>query len=220
MSVLWMDHSMRQPGRRSPRPNETLLETARWPTYTYKNRKVSRPAMTRIDFPRIYSRERWNARPAGPMTEQATPIEAFIHHSADPNAKKINTLREQCAHMRGVQDYHMNGNGWSDIGYHYVVFQWLGSKASARIFAARQASFIPAAQAGHNNRTLAVCVVGHGARDPMERNTRFAIEQIIRSYPSVARVGGHRDVTPTECPGDKFYHEVPTIAAAVNRKTF
>ena len=35
----------------------------------------------------------------------------IIHHSASPQS----TTREQ------IYDWHVNGNGWSDIGYHYIV---------------------------------------------------------------------------------------------------
>ena len=172
--------------------------------------------MPRMD---IVSRKRWGARQARPMASQQAPTEAFVHYSDTVNAERIDTFAEQCAAMRAFQDFHMNGRGWSDIGYAFVVFQPQGEQTKARAFRGRLTRYVPAAQEGHNTRTLPICVVADGG-DELKRNTRYVIEQLIRRYPSVKTLGGHRDVTATTCPGDAIYAQVPRMAQAAGVKVF
>ena len=42
----------------------------------------------------------------------------FIHHSEGADCYDFDTCAEQ---LRGIQDYHMFTNGWSDIGYSFLV---------------------------------------------------------------------------------------------------
>jgi hypothetical protein len=153
------------------------------------------------------------------MTPQDAPIEAFIHYSYDFSVGRFDTLAEQEAKMREIQRYHMDNNGWSDIGYAFVVFQPYGTLRRARAFQGRPTKYVPAAQANHNTRTLPICVVA-GPDNEIKRNTRYVIEQLINRYPSVKVVGGHRDVVATSCPGDKLYAQIPTIARATGRKVY
>lgn len=169
---------------------------------------------------RIYSRERWHARDPRPMAPQEDPAEAFIHHSDDIGASRWDTFPEQCEHMRGLQNFHMDTRGWSDIAYAYIVFQPFGKLARARVFEGRDWHNVPAAQLGHNTGTLPICVVGNFEVDGVKRNTRFVIEELLRAHPSVRVLGGHRDVVGTTCPGDHLYAQVPAIARAAGVKVY
>lgn len=170
----------------------------------------------------VYSRAKWGARSAraGEGT-QDTPIEAFLHHSADPDGRAFNTLAKQAAHMRGVQDYHMDdpAHGWNDIGYHFVVFQYVGTnhRREPRVFAGRPTNIVPAAQLGHNTRTLAICVAGNGDAETLTHESRVMIARLINKYgPRVTILRPH-SANPahpgqTDCPGDHFRAAVPEIA--------
>lgn len=165
----------------------------------------------------IYERRDWGARPWAGFTAQESPLEAFIHHSTDHLAEYADTLAEQKAICRAIQRYHMDTHGWTDVGYHAYVFQPYGHRKYARIFQGRPASHLPAAQLGHNTRTLALCVVGNFDHDDsVKDNTRYAIEQYLNTFAHLRAVGGHRDVTPTDCPGDTLYAAIPTIARAAH----
>ena len=37
----------------------------------------------------------------------------IIHCSATPGLKNFD--------VKDIRDWHVNGNGWSDVGYHYVI---------------------------------------------------------------------------------------------------
>lgn len=169
---------------------------------------------------RIYSRQEWGARPpAKSMSDQYRPSEAFIHYSDSPNASKLNNFAEQSAAVRAIQDFHINGRGWSDIAYHYVVAQPYFPLRRARVFRARNTAKVPAAQEGHNTGTIAICVLA-GPGDKLKRNTRFAIEEILRLHSTVKTVGGHRQVVSTSCPGDEIYAAIPIIARAAGKKLY
>lgn len=168
---------------------------------------------------KVFSRSRWRARAAESLADQGAPREAFIHYSDDVGENRIDTFDEQAAKARAIQDFHMDGRGWSDIAYHFLVFQPFGKLRRARIFQGRRVTAVPAAQAGHNTGTLAICVVAGPGRK-LRRNTRYQIEQILRAHPSVRVVGGHRDVVATDCPGDEIYGQIPRIARAAGKKVY
>jgi hypothetical protein len=120
----------------------------------------------------------------------------------------------------------MDVRGWSDISYHYVIFQPFND-VPARVFEGRKVRYVPAAQAGHNTGTLAVCVFGNfDHEDSVKRNTRYAIEMLLTRKPSrtgagdVKTLGGHRDVVGTECPGDTLYAQIPRICDAINMRRY
>ena len=166
----------------------------------------------------LVPRHDWKARQWSSYTYQSAAREMFLHHSTDRLAEHVDTLAEQGAMCRAIQRYHMDSNGWDDIGYHYLVFQAYGSRKYARIFEGRPMTHVPAAQLNHNTSTIAVCVFGNFDHDDtVKRNTRHAIEVLIntRVMPfGVRTIGGHRDVVSTECPGDTLYKQIPQIAVA------
>lgn len=53
-----------------------------------------------------------------------------------------------------IRDWHKNGNGWSDIGYHYVI------RRDGSIEKGRQDSVAGAHARGHNSNSLGICLVG------------------------------------------------------------
>lgn len=163
----------------------------------------------------VRSRHSWRARQWKAFNTQSPPRQAFVHHGAesDREAKRITNWTSMYAAMREVQNFHMDTRGWSDIAYHYVVFQARGKIAHANICEGRPVNHVPAAQLDHNTGTLAICVFGMiDHDDKLQDDTLHAIAQIIRAHPSVTHVGGHRDVTQTSCPGDMLYHALNDIA--------
>lgn len=172
----------------------------------------------------VYERHDWHARDPRPMLPQALPREAFIHHGAesDRDAERIDTLAEVFIAMRGIQNFHMDdpAHRWSDIAYAYVAFQPRGHLERAVLCEGRSVHSVPAAQLGHNTGTLPICVYGTIDKgDPLSDSTIHAIAMLLKGHRSdltgadqIRTVGGHRDVTQTDCPGAMLYAAVPTIA--------
>lgn len=176
---------------------------------------------------RLYTRREWGARDSRPMDDQDPDRcrEAFLHHTTDGAAERVDTLAEQKAAMRGIQNFHMDVRRWSDGGYHFVVFQPQGRQKRGRAFQLRPVTAVPAAQAGHNTGTIAIAVYGNFQGDdvfkPATKDTIVALlERMNRRHPSLAVLGGHRDVVATTCPGQTLYDAIPSLARRANLRRF
>lgn len=126
-----------------------------------------------------------------------------------PPARAVHSLFFHCSasdrpehdDIAVMRDWHVRGNGWSDVGYHYFV------KKSGECQPGRPLERTPAAQGdGFNAGTIAVCL--HGLAKPA-----FTTEQFRTGYAMVRaicdaygergiriRVRGHCEVYPKECP--------------------
>jgi hypothetical protein len=177
---------------------------------------------------RLYERDEWEARDWRDATLQGDSRlrEVFLHHSDTALAERIDRFEEQVAAMQGFQNFHMDVRGWDDIGYHFIVFQEYGNLEVVRIFRGRPVNHVPAAQAGRNTGTVAICTVGDfQGDDGVKPKTIQAIIDLIKhvkrhNADNLVTVGGHRDVVATSCPGDTLYAHVPTIARATGLRRF
>lgn len=168
----------------------------------------------------VIERADWHARSGRPqMAGQTNPHEVFIHHSDTAHAGGLDHLEEQKQAARIIQNFHMDVRGWSDIAYHYLIFQPYGNAEYARVFEGRMVKHVPAAQLGHNTGTIAVCVVGNfDHADKVKDNTVWAIAKLLTEQRNKTgihdphTIGGHRDVVQTTCPGDTLYGQIPRIA--------
>jgi hypothetical protein len=156
---------------------------------------------------KIYSRERWGARQTNPTAHQnITSIRAAYLHWTESGGREASFDR-QAAHMRMLQNYHIQTRGWSDLGYHYVVFQPYGRLRWARVFEGRKLNRVPAAQAGANTNTCAIAVVmrpGDELKWATKVQLRRLVNRVKRQAGPPVRVRPHSAVTETTCPGDKI----------------
>ncbi|HKY15592.1 MAG TPA: N-acetylmuramoyl-L-alanine amidase [Microthrixaceae bacterium] len=177
----------------------------------------------------VHSRGEWGARPAASVSLGSTVRLAVVHHSVTSNAYSSADVPGQ---IRAVQNFHMDGNGWSDIGYNFVVDKFGG------IWEGRQGGIaepvIGAHSAGFNTNSVGVMVLGDYTSATITPAAREAVAQIIgwklflhnndplgrvdivsggsTSIPAgvtvnLPRVVGHRDVGSTACPGS-IYQEL------------
>lgn len=104
-----------------------------------------------------------------------------------------------------IRDWHVNGNGWSDIGYHYVI------KRNGLVEAGRPVSISGAHAKGHNADSIGICLVGGMLEDMSKADANFTLAQylsldiLIKSIKEdfdIAMVTGHRDLEGSgkECP--------------------
>jgi hypothetical protein len=165
--------------------------------------------------------QRWGQRPPRSVTPQHMTHGSilFVHYSAS-DGQGIDKQGEPTAAMRNIQNHHMDANGWSNIGYSYVVFQQRGIFKRPLIFKGRGFGAVPAAQEGSNTGNGAVCVIAD-SDDPIKRSTFKALAWIARRCPA-RRVRGHRDVNSTACPGDKLYSKVDELdrVARMSKRSF
>jgi N-acetylmuramoyl-L-alanine amidase len=100
-----------------------------------------------------------------------------------------------------MRDWHVKGNGWSDVGYHFYV------RRDGTIQPGRSLELTPAAQgAEHNAGTIAVCLGGLTKSKFTEAQFRAGyaiVEAVNDAYTAKGiriRVRGHREVFPKACP--------------------
>ena len=118
----------------------------------------------------------------------------IIHCSATPKSMDIGADK--------IRDWHVNGNGWSDIGYHEVI------RRSGEIEHGRPHNKQGAHAAGHNKNSIGICLIG-GIDKSGKAQFNFTMHQLNAlaglvnglkvKYPK-ATVIGHNSVSSKECP--------------------
>lgn len=112
-----------------------------------------------------------------------------------------------------IRKWHVDSNGWADIGYHYVI------RRNGIIETGRDLDRdgdvleeVGAHVAGHNARTVGICMVGGVDKDGKPANNfypiqfqslAFLIPLVKTLWPSQSEtwVKGHRDLFPGKaCP--------------------
>ncbi|MET8113830.1 peptidoglycan recognition protein family protein [Streptomyces prasinus] len=157
---------------------------------------------------KLITRTQWGARdyrtPNGATPYSQPRRGVKLHYLGTPYSDRAH---EQCAaYVRQLQAQHMDGNGWSDIGYSFVVCTH-GSVYEGRGLKRRNSA--------NGNTTLneqdyaVLLLVGSsGLTKPTDAQldgARDAIEYCRREGPAGDWLGGHRDGYATACPGDAVY---------------
>jgi len=157
---------------------------------------------------KLVSRAQWGARDYR-MPNGATPYSRArrgvkLHYLGTEYADRTH---DRCpAYIRLLQDQHMDGNGWSDIGYSFLVcthgYVYEGRGLKRRNSAngnttLNEQDYAVCLLVGSSGRTEPTVEQLHGARD--------AIEHCRANGPAGDWLGGHRDGYATTCPGDAVY---------------
>ena len=178
------------------------------------------PTLGDISKPVIISREEWGAEdPKGSYSYHPYFDKLTLHHAACCSA---DDLEEGKAQVYWIQDFHQNGRGWNDIGYHFLVDR------AGNIYQGRPETVIGAHVGGANTGNIGVCLLG--CYHPPEAScfqtitpeSRQSIVEIFSwvsdtygQSPSVLL--GHRDYFgTTACPGDNIWIELPRFRAEIS----
>ncbi len=156
-----------------------------------------------------------------------------IHHGASPDS-----YTDGAAIVRSYWNYHVNTNGWSDIGYNYL-FDKYGNMYVGRYNPNLPNSDVRGAHAGtansysiglnylgnsdavgtapttaQNNKCCQFMAWWYGYKgfDPNSSASILCQDNVTRTLP---RICGHKDVNPggTTCPGNALYALLPTLRA-------
>jgi N-acetylmuramoyl-L-alanine amidase len=126
------------------------------------------------------------------MIDIKRPINLIvIHHSATPPNRHV-TVEE-------IRGWHKNDRGFSDIGYHDVIY------LDGSIKEGRDRETPGAHAQGYNAHSLGICVIGDGSYG-FTRDQEKALKSLVRfyrrMYPGI-EIKGHRDLpkAKTLCPG-------------------
>jgi hypothetical protein len=201
---------------------------------------VPRRALAQAGTPAIVTRLAWGANEeivrARPSVAPAVRI-AVVHHTAGTNSY---TRAQAAAIVRGIEVYHVQGNGWNDIGYNFLVDRF-GTVYEGRGGGVDR-NVIGAHAEGFNTGTSGVALLGNYTSavptaaqqsalagllawrldvahvDPRSTvvytsggNAKFRAGKVV----TVRAISGHRDTGPSECPGGRAYALLPELAKRV-----
>ena len=154
---------------------------------------------------------------------------AVVHHTAGSNSY---TASQSAAIIRSVYAYHVNGRGWCDIGYNFLVDRY------GRIFEGRYGGMhlpVRGAHAGgaFNTNTFGVSLMGSFDKQvppaammaaaarviawKLDANYRSAFSKQPIATKTMNAISGHRDAKATECPGQYVYSRLPALRTLTSR---
>lgn len=179
-------------------------------------------AATRTPF-QMHHRSEWTSRAPKEVNRASSVDMAVVHHSVTPNAYSPGQVPSR---LRGIQKYHMDSRGWSDIGYNFAVDKYGG------VWEARGGGYdqavIGAHASGFNSGSVGIVVLGDYSSTASSGAANESVAQVAGwklfrhdhnpaesatftsgggpRYPAGAKVTlprmvGHTQVGSTACPG-------------------
>jgi hypothetical protein len=180
----------------------------------------------RAPMPTYCNRSCWGARsPQCAISTMSALDRAVIHHTASAGDFDTSSQTTSAARVRGIQNYHMDANGWCDIGYHFLVDK-LGNIFSGRQDSGDLSKYVRGAHDGCNNNSFGFNAMGyfHAPYNQTPTTAQMtSLKKIIAgrmpngwnptgtgsSYCGTTdKVIGHRQVLATACPGDILYNKI------------
>lgn len=152
----------------------------------------------------IVTRTGWGARPPLSVVTIGTPSpELWLHHSAGNESGS--------AGVRAIQNFHMDGKGWSDIAYSFLI-----DRNSATVYEGRGAAVRGGHTFGHNTISHGICVMGNFEISSVSAVVVTRVAELVRyghgrGWWPAQLSGGHRDVRATACPGANLYNQISEI---------
>jgi hypothetical protein len=191
--------------------------------------------------PPIVIRSKWGAdeglRESG-FVYTDTISTAFVHHTAGTNNYSCS---EAPALLRGIYRYHVQSQGWRDVGYNFFVDK------CGTIYEGRAGGVARPVQGAHtygfNHNSMGVAVLGTYSTTDPGRDVRDGLSLLTAwklglhdrnplgtsnrtsgggKYPAgttvrMNNIAGHRDGYSTECPGAELYGDLPTVRSTAAR---
>jgi len=110
--------------------------------------------------PTIVTRAACNLRPARSCSSNAPrPLPTVILHHTVTAA--CTTQADCCARIRSMQNHHMDGLGWADIGYNFLIGE------DGRAYTGRGWTCVGAHAAGCNTRSIGIAIIGDFTSKPI-----------------------------------------------------
>ena len=190
-----------------------------------------------IAAPQFVTRAQWGCTPEACPVKAApsytTVTHLIVHHTAGAN-----TASDWAAVVRSIWVLHVQGNGWNDIGYNYLIdpngVMYEGRAGGDGVLGAHFS--------GVNSGTMGVSMMGTYSTIPVTAEARNTLrdmlawqadkwkidprgERLHASSGLVLRtISGHRDAnlspsatSTTECPGNGLYPALPALRAEVGK---
>ncbi|MGA5879497.1 N-acetylmuramoyl-L-alanine amidase [Streptomyces cellulosae] len=197
--------------------------------------------------PAIVSRADWGADESlvvDPPSYLDTVDAVFVHHTAGTNNYDC---ADSAAIVRGILTYHVETNGWSDIGYNFFVdkcgtvfegraggvdkpvrgahtYGFNGYSAGVSLLGDYENGGTPTAAAKKAIADLSAWKLGLHGVDPEAQVTLTAAGDTgvydTGEQATLNTISGHRDGYATLCPGAALYSALPEIRSAAGASVY
>ena len=120
--------------------------------------------------------------------------EIIVHSTATPKGMNATAI--------DIDKWH-RAKGYDCIGYHFVILK------GGQIQAGRAVGAVGAHCRGHNANTIGIAYVGGLNEHKQSADTRTQaqknaliclIKELLKIYPTIKKISGHRDYNNTACP--------------------
>lgn len=153
----------------------------------------------------VVTRKEWGARAPKAGVDRTTWAHrtgVTFHHTVTPPDASI----------RSIQDHHINGRGWLDIGYNFLIDQ------KGTIFEGRGWTKVGAHAEGHNISDIGIAFIGDyrvghdGFTAAMARSGSLLYREACDRAGRTLAYHGHRELpgSATECPGGQVMAWIET----------
>jgi uncharacterized protein with LGFP repeats len=136
---------------------------------------------------------------------------AFVHHTVNSNDY---TPAESAAIVRGIEIYHVKGNGWNDIGYNFLVDKY-GQVFEGR-YGGVDRNVVGAHTLGFNVGTVGVAVIGDYGTTRITPAAATALEQLLSWRLDLAHIDPLSTVTYTSGGNSRFPAGTPVLLRAIS----
>ena len=178
----------------------------------------------------VISAKEWGAKPPKQWSEITRPQYVIIHHTATPNPPNDvsdGTLAGAKNFAKSIQKAHMDGFGWVDSGHNLLntTGGFLLEGRQGSLAAIKQGRSIRSAHAGSakGNESPGIENEGTFTTYQMKAQQWESLVDLCASICSSCKISpdnikGHRDFTPTQCPGDWLYRQLPRLRQEVRKR--
>ncbi|NBC65879.1 MAG: T9SS type A sorting domain-containing protein [Bacteroidetes bacterium] len=184
-------------------------------------------------MPEFVTRTDWGSpdgqEPSGPVS-LTNVTHHIVHHTAGTNSSS-----DWPAVVRSIWEYHVNTNGWSDIGYNWLIDP-NGVIYQGRGWINGNDEVLGAHFCGTNSNTMGVALMGNFEEVKPTLDSQNSLIELLAwksdenninpigqdfhasSGFNLFTISGHRDGCSTLCPGENLYMNLPQIRINVQEK--
>ncbi|MDZ7757013.1 N-acetylmuramoyl-L-alanine amidase [Rhodohalobacter sp.] len=204
----------------------------------FENVENAKIASKSYDMPEIVDRSGWwGDLPASELEPSYSPTPIDISHAIAHHTVTANEPANPAQVVRQIWDWHVNDNGWLDIGYNFLI-DHEGMIYQGRYNPNLEETDVRGAHAGSaNSQSVGIALLGQfepGAQPAPGQPQALALDALVKTigwrftqkgidsqssgfiagnYLPV--ISGHRDVSATACPGENLYQLLPDIRSEV-----
>ena len=204
----------------------------------FENAQNSKMASKSYDMPEIVDRSGWwGDLPPAELEPSYSPTPIDISHAVVHHTVTANEPANPVQVVRQIWDWHVNDNGWLDIGYNFLI-DHEGTIYQGRYNPNLEQTDVRGAHAGSaNSQSVGIALLGQfepGAQPAPGQPQALALDALVKTIgwrftqKGIASasssfiagnflpvISGHRDVSATACPGENLYRLLPEIRSEV-----